>query len=318
MSTSAIITPYDETRLIPISSVLEGYAKLRVANPKVESALAKSLAHLGQLSPVVVAPSYRGTCELLDGFKRIRILKRQGRMEILARTVPAQKASAQKSLMFTLHGTVHGLRELEEALIVKSLHREDGLSQVEIGILLLRHKSWVSRRIALLERLTEEVLEHLVLGLLPLSVGRVLCQLPKGPAWPSPLPQTSGPALPRGNNHKGATQEKMLATILKFRLSSRECESLLRHLKKVRPEDADALLNAPYEMEPALSSPYSGKPLEAHLKHLSEMALGAIPKIRSALITENEHSRLLSQTASALGRCREACLNALDVNVTVP
>lgn len=306
MSRSAIITPYDDTRLIPISTVLEGYATLRVANPKVESALAKSLSHLGQLSPVVVAPSYRGSCELLDGFKRIRILKRQGRTEILARRVPAEKASAQKSLMFTLHGTVHGLQELEEALIVKSLHREDGLSQVEIGILLLRHKSWVSRRIALLERLTEEVLEHLVLGLLPLSVGRVLCQLPKGPV------------LPRGNEYRGVTQEKMLATILKHRLSSRECEALLRHLKHMRPEEADALLRAPYEMEPALSAPYSGKPVEAHLKHLSDLALGAIPKIRSAYNTEEEYSRLLSQTANALGRCREACLSALTMNVTVP
>jgi len=104
-----------------------------------------------------------------SGFKRLRILKRQGRTEILAREVQAGKSSAQKSLMFTLHGHIHGLSELEEALIVKALHREDGMSLGEIGLLLFRHKSWVCRRIALLERLTQEVLEHLVLGLLPLG-----------------------------------------------------------------------------------------------------------------------------------------------------
>lgn len=292
--------------MLPISAISEGYARLRVANPKMEAALMKSLSHLGQLNPVVVGPPLRGACELLDGFKRVRILKRQGRTEILAREVPAQKSSAQKSLMFTLHGHIHGLSELEEALIVKSLHREDGMSQGEIGLLLARHKSWVSRRIALLERLTDEVREHLVLGLLPLSVGRVLCQLPSG----QPLPR--GNALPGRSGRAGLTQENMLAAILKHRLTARECESLLRHLKHASPAEADLALRSPYEIEPALSTPHAGKPLEVHLRLLSQMALCAIPKIRSTLDGGSsgllpEHILLLRQTAGALERCREAC-----------
>jgi len=309
-----------DTQLLPISAISEGYARLRVANPKLEAVLTKSLSHLGQLSPVVVGPPFRGECELLDGFKRVRILKRQGRTEILAREVHARKPSAQKSLMFTLHGHIHGLSELEEALIVKSLHREDGMSQGEIGVLLARHKSWVSRRIALLERLTEEVREHLVLGLLPLSVGRVLCQLPSG-QLPSRQPVSSGQPLPRGNalpgrsGSQGLTQENMLAAILKHRLTARECESLLRHLKHASPAEADLALRSPYEIEPALSTPHAGKPLETHLRLLSQMALGAIPKIRSTLEGGSrahlpKYILLLRQTAGALERCREACLVA--------
>jgi ParB-like nuclease domain len=310
-----------DTQVLPIAAISEGYARLRVANPKLEAALMKSLSHLGQLNPVVVGPPFRGTCELLDGFKRVRILKRQGRTEILAREVPAQKSSAQKSLMFTLHGHIHGLSELEEALIVKSLHLEDGMSQGEIGMLLARHKSWVCRRIALLERLTEEVREHLVLGILPLSVGRVLCQLPSG-QLPSRQPLPRGNALPEGNGSQGLTQEKMLAAILKHRLTARECESLLRHLKRRGPWEVDAILRAPYDIEPALSSPHAGKPLEAHLKLLSQMALGAIPKIRSALelgsLNLPERALLLRQTAGALERCREACRDGLQVAEEVP
>lgn len=311
MQDTPFAAPFSETRLLPLTAISEGYAHLRVANPKVEAALTRSLSHLGQLSPIVIGPPFRGACELLDGFKRVRILKRQGRTEILAREVPAQKSSAQKSLMFTLHGHIHGLSELEEALIVKSLHLEDGMSQGDIGMLLARHKSWVCRRIALLERLTEEVREHLVLGLLPLSMGRVLCQLPPG----QPLPR--GNASPGGNGSQGLTQEKMLATILKHRLSVRECEALLRHLKRANPWDVDAILRAPYEIEPALSFPHAGKPLEGHLKFLSQLALGAIPKIRSASEPGSRdlppvRITLLRQTAGALERCREACQAALQ------
>ena len=55
---------------------------------------------------------------------------------------------------------IHGLNqtgrrphELEEAWIVQALVREDGLSQAEVAELLGRHKSWVCRRLALLEKL---------------------------------------------------------------------------------------------------------------------------------------------------------------------
>jgi hypothetical protein len=41
--------------------------------------------------------------------------------------------------------------ELEEAWIVHALVREDGLPQVEVTDLFGRHKSWVCRRLALIE-----------------------------------------------------------------------------------------------------------------------------------------------------------------------
>ena len=43
----------------------------------------------------------------------------------------------------------------EEALVVHSLSHEDGLSQGEIAVLLGRHKSWVCRRLSLVERLSD-------------------------------------------------------------------------------------------------------------------------------------------------------------------
>ncbi len=58
-----------------------------------------------------------------------------------------------------------GLTEIEEAWIIHALHREDGLSQPEIGRLLGHHKSWVNRRLLLAEALSEELQADLRLGL---------------------------------------------------------------------------------------------------------------------------------------------------------
>jgi ParB-like chromosome segregation protein Spo0J len=72
------------------------------------------------------------------------------------------------------------LQPLEEAWLVQALVREDGLSQVETAELLGRHKSWVCRRLALLEKLSTEVRSDLEVGVLPPSLARQLLRLPTG------------------------------------------------------------------------------------------------------------------------------------------
>src|SRR5262249_40071626 len=61
-----------------------------------------------------------------------------------------------------------------------ALVREDGLSQVEAAELLGRHKSWVCRRLALVEKLADAVREDLRLGLLSATAARALVRLPAG------------------------------------------------------------------------------------------------------------------------------------------
>ena len=62
---------------------------------------------------------------------------------------------------------------------MQALVREDGLSQVEVAELLGRHKSWVCRRLALLEKLVDEVRQDLRLGLVS-GEARELVSLPTG------------------------------------------------------------------------------------------------------------------------------------------
>jgi hypothetical protein len=85
-----------------------------------------------------------------------------------------------KAAVYNLNRIGQRPLELEESWIVHALVREDGLSQVEAAQLLGRHKSWVNRRLAMLERLCDAARKELRLGLLSPAMARQLTRLPMG------------------------------------------------------------------------------------------------------------------------------------------
>jgi ParB-like chromosome segregation protein Spo0J len=85
-----------------------------------------------------------------------------------------------KAAIYGLNRAGGRTRELEEAWIVHALVREDGLTQVEVAELLGRHKSWVCRRLALIERLGPEAKDELRVGLLYPTAARQIVRLPEG------------------------------------------------------------------------------------------------------------------------------------------
>lgn len=114
-----------------------------------------SMARYGQIAPLAVCLRQEGP-EVLDGFKRLAAAKTLPAVTVLqARLVVADEPTA-KAIILGLNGIGARMKELEEAWIVHALVREDGLSQHQVAELLGRHKSWVCRRLALLERLSEE------------------------------------------------------------------------------------------------------------------------------------------------------------------
>jgi ParB-like chromosome segregation protein Spo0J len=116
----------------------------------------------------------------LDGFTRVAAVKTLPAVTSLqARLVVVDEPTA-KAIILGLNGIGGRMKELEEAWIVQALVREDGLSQPQVAELLQRHKSWVCRRLALLERLSEECREDLRLGLLSPTMARQLTRLPAG------------------------------------------------------------------------------------------------------------------------------------------
>jgi len=140
--------------------------------------MVRSLHQFGQLTPVTAC--WRdGRVELLDGFKRRTAAAQVSWQTLSVRLLDLDERSA-KAAIFTLNSVGRRPNELEEAWIVQALVREDGLSQVETATLLGRHKSWVSRRLALLERLEVSVQADLRLGLVSPSLARQLTRLPVG------------------------------------------------------------------------------------------------------------------------------------------
>ena len=157
----------------------EYYGRYRLHVPEAERAMARSLKRYGQLSPVVVCRRQE-RYELIDGFKRLGAARGLAGMEHLsARLLEADERSA-KAAIYGLNRAGGRTRELEEAWIIHALVREDGMSQVEVAELLGRHKSWVCRRLALIERLGSKARDDLRVGLLSPTSARQIVRLPQG------------------------------------------------------------------------------------------------------------------------------------------
>jgi hypothetical protein len=169
----------DEIRCLDLELIDERLQRYRLHNANAERAVSRSLERYGQLSPVVVC-AQEGEFVLIDGFKRLGASRKiKGITRLHARCMLVDEQSA-KAAIYTLNHVGQQPQELEEAWIVYSLVREDGLSQVEAAELLGRHKSWVNRRLAMMERLTDVAQEELRLGLLSPSMARQLTRLPAG------------------------------------------------------------------------------------------------------------------------------------------
>jgi ParB family transcriptional regulator, chromosome partitioning protein len=168
-----------EVRPVSVEALGQNYRRYRLADPPAEEAMAGSLRRWGQLAPVVAC--LRGSqLQLLDGFKRHTAARQVAGLTTLSVRVLEVDERMAKAAILGLNHSGRGARELEEAWIVQALVREDGLTQVEAAHLLGQHKSWVCRRLALLERLSAAVTEDLRLGLIGPSLARQLTRLPAG------------------------------------------------------------------------------------------------------------------------------------------
>lgn len=211
-----------ETMKIATAAIGERFAPLRIADPAAERAMLCSMRKFGQLTPVVVCRIAPGKQELLDGFKRLRAGRQLGLKELTARRLDVS-LRACKAAMLQLNRAGRTISGMEEALVVHSLCHEDGLSQVEIATLLGCHKSWVCRRLALIERLCDEAQESIRLGLLPASLGAELARLQR------------------------CNQARLLAAIRKQRLTWRETRQVVAALLSRPKHEHEAILRSPRE-----------------------------------------------------------------------
>jgi len=173
------VWPAGEVRSLALDEMGEAYRRYRLSAPEVQEAMVRSLQRYGQIAPMVVCLREEKP-EVIDGFKRLAAARTMPDFPRLsARRVEMDERGA-KAAIYGLNCVGRRPQELEEAWIVSALVREDGLSQVEVADLLGRHKSWVCRRLALLEKLSPQAREDLRLGLLSPYAARQLTRLPAG------------------------------------------------------------------------------------------------------------------------------------------
>jgi ParB family transcriptional regulator, chromosome partitioning protein len=142
------------------------YEKLRMHKPEAERKLVGSLATIGQQVPVVVVRGEEAErFVLVDGYKRVRALRRLGQDLIGATCWDLSEAEAL--VLDRLMRTGDGATALEQGWLLHELSVRFALSLEDLGRRFARSASWVSRRLALVEDLPAAIQEHVRRGKLP-------------------------------------------------------------------------------------------------------------------------------------------------------
>jgi ParB/RepB/Spo0J family partition protein len=274
-----------------IARIGTSYGRVRCFLPRQIEQMKASLTAHGQLTALVVAER-QGGLELIDGFKRHRAAEQMGWTALRVTSMDVDEAG-QWAAMLALNRATHSMSVLEEALVLREMVTM-GMTQTGIGQMLNRHKSWVSRRIGLIERLHPELVEQIRDGILPPGAARPLLSLPAG-------------------------NQLTLATIVTHQgLGSEDTELLVRLWRNADPPVRDYLLAHPRQ---ALANARAGDPeqppdprltargqrLQRHLRILQGVAPRTLQMLRPSpaeedlLILAND----LESTRSSLSRLME-------------
>lgn len=257
------------TRPVALAELGQRYRRYRLADPEAEEAMAGSLRRWGQLAPVA-ACLREGQLELIDGFKRLAAARQIREMPSLSVRVLEVDERTAKAAILGLNRDQRPARELEEAWVVQGLVRDDGMTQVEAAHLLGRHKSWVCRRLALLERLSADMIEEMRLGVMGVSLARELTRLPAG------------------------NQAAVLALVRRETLTAQEVSGVIDLLQGASPEQAAFVLAKPREalaqvhgMPTVLRDPRLSRAGNWLARQLTQ-ALEALVRVENWLRTPNE------------------------------
>jgi ParB-like chromosome segregation protein Spo0J len=171
--------PAGQVISVRLDELGDQFRRYRLRVPQAVQAMVLSLRRWGQCAPIV-ATLRQERPQLLDGFTRREAAQQvRGMTTLSVRLVELDDRHA-KAAIHGLNQTGRRPYELEEAWLVQALVREDGLAQSEVAELLGRHKSWVCRRLALLEKLADDVRQELEVGLLAATAAREIARLPAG------------------------------------------------------------------------------------------------------------------------------------------
>ena len=163
---------------IPLSEFDLSLSGMRIMNPTRIHQVEKSLRLHGQLQPVV-ARVHEEKYQLIDGLKRFHCATNLKMGHLQCRTLEIDLAQA-KVLLLSYNRPHQSMDAWEEALVLHDLLTTHGLDQRALAAMTGYSRSWISRRLSLVEKMDPGLSSEIMLGMITPSHARELIKLPRG------------------------------------------------------------------------------------------------------------------------------------------
>jgi len=195
---------------------------LRILQPAELERIYQSLRRLGQLNPIIVRKE-NTNYQVLDGFKRYYAAERIGWPCLDARVLDISITHG-KAMILNYNRTNRSLMDYDEALVVYSLKKDHLMDQSSISLLTGYSRSWVCRRLALIEKLASSVQQELRMGMISNSQARAIVKLPRG------------------------NQQEIMRGIITHSITSRDSSALVeKFLQSNSKSEQEYIINHPVE-----------------------------------------------------------------------
>ena len=195
---------------ISISEFDLSLSVMRIMNMARILQVEKSMQLHGQLQPVV-ARAHEGIYQLIDGFKRFYAAEDLMIESLQCRLLDIDLTQA-KVLLLSYNRPHQSMEAWEEAMVLQDLQKTHSMDQCSLAQLTGYSRSWVSRRLALIDKMDEEISSDIMMGVLTSSHARALTKLPRG------------------------NQGDVARVIATYRLTSRQCDTLVDTFLKAKDE----------------------------------------------------------------------------------
>jgi len=269
--------------------LLDGaYAHLRIHEPPAVARLVASLANEGQPSPVLVVRREAGRYALIDGYDQVEALVRLGRDTVMVLVLGLSEPEAL-SYCYRMQGRARR-SALEEGWLVAELV-EQGQTLGQLGVVLGRSVSWVSRRLGLARGLPDKAAEAVRRGTVP-AHGAMKSLLP----------------LARANK---AHCERLCERLGQTRVSSRQLEALYAAWRAGEASLRERIIESPMLFLKAKEAVTAVQPagMAGELVRELEAARAALLRAGDAVVRAwSIDLTVVSEVVveRALGRCTEA------------
>jgi ParB family transcriptional regulator, chromosome partitioning protein len=168
-------TAFEDIPLGKFDLTLSG---IRITNHSRIRQVEKSMAIHGQLQPVIARLCTEGH-QLIDGFKRFYSSENLGMESLQCRLLDIDLSQA-KVLLLSYNRPHQSMDAWEEALVLHDLMATHHLDQVTLAEVTGYSRSWVSRRLSLIEKMDPDLSGNIMMGTLTSSHARAIIKLPRG------------------------------------------------------------------------------------------------------------------------------------------